>query len=393
MGERTMSFTSWLSNLRSAVALGPAEGTHRRQRPLRAKTHRLGLEVLEDRSLLSTFTVLNLLDSGPDSLRAAVVAANANPGADTIEFGVTGTIGLTSGELDITDSVTINGPGASALTVSGNHASRVFGITGNPTVVIADLTVANGWTYSWASGYAGGGGGITMAGGTVTLDHVTVSGNTADGGSGGDGLGGGLYVAGGTLTLDQCTVSGNYAYGGTGLSDFYYGYHGGNGSGGGLYVAGGAVHVNQSTVSGNNAGGGRGGDGLIYNGETTYPGAGGYADGGGIAVAAGSLDIHQSSIFNNSASGGPGGQGYSLGDYYEGPSGYGTGGGLAISSAAPPLADLDTFTESNTIHNIADIDPNILGSYSVNGTWIPPLAISNVSTAEGNTGTTAFVFT
>jgi hypothetical protein len=109
-----MSFTSWLRNLRSAVALGRAPGTRRRQRSLRLTTHRPGLEVLEDRSLPSTFTVLNLLDSGPDSLRAAVASANASPGADTIDFATTGTIALTSGQLDITDSLTINGPGAAA---------------------------------------------------------------------------------------------------------------------------------------------------------------------------------------------------------------------------------------------------------------------------------------
>ena len=96
--------------------------------------------------MLTAFTVINLLDSGPDSLRAAVAAANANPGADTIDFATTGTIALTSGQLDITDSLTINGPGANALTVSGNYVSRVFGLAGDPTVLIADLTVANGWT-------------------------------------------------------------------------------------------------------------------------------------------------------------------------------------------------------------------------------------------------------
>src|SRR5262249_15184589 len=162
-----MSFTSWLRNLRSAVALGPALGTHRRQRSLRATMHRPGLEVLEDRCLPSTFTVLNLLDSGPDSLRAAVAAANASPGADTIDCATTGTIGLTSGQLDITDSLTINGPGASTLTVSGNYASRVFGIAGNPTVTIAGLTVTKGSTTDSP------GGGLAMTGGTVTLDHVT----------------------------------------------------------------------------------------------------------------------------------------------------------------------------------------------------------------------------
>src|SRR5262249_57460685 len=122
-----------------------------------------------------TLTGRNALDRGAGSLRGAVAAANANPGPDAIAFAVTGSIALTSGQLDLTDSVTINGPGASALTVSGNHASRVFAIAGNPTVTIASLTVANGFTYDSP------GGGISMAGGTGTLDHVPVSANYSAG--------------------------------------------------------------------------------------------------------------------------------------------------------------------------------------------------------------------
>src|SRR5262249_50217692 len=117
------------------------------------------------------------------------------------------------------------------------------------------------------------------------------------------------------------------------------------------------------------------------------------ADGGGISVAAGSLEIRQSSIFDNRAFGGAGGRGYDRGTYPEWPSGVGAGGGLSIASASPPLADLDTFTESHTVNNVADIGPNIWGPYSLNGTWIPTLGISDVTTVEGNTGTTAFVFT
>src|SRR5262249_61531160 len=49
-------------------------------------TARLSVEQLEDRTVPSTFTVLNLADSGAGSLRQAVRAANAHPGADAIAF-------------------------------------------------------------------------------------------------------------------------------------------------------------------------------------------------------------------------------------------------------------------------------------------------------------------
>jgi large repetitive protein len=139
---------------------------------------------------------------------------------------------------------------------------------------------------------------------------------------------------------------------------------------------------------------GAGGDGVSYYGELAVGGGGGDGWGGGISVAAGSLEIHQSSIFDNAAFGGGGGRGYYNGDttITAGLPGVGAGGGLRISSNFP-LADLDTFTESNTINNRADINPNISGPYSLNGTWVVPLAVSDVSTLEGNAGTTAFVFT
>jgi len=55
----------------------------------------LRLEVLEDRRLLSTFTVTTTLDSGPGSLRQAILDANANPGLDTIAFKLDNSSGLT----------------------------------------------------------------------------------------------------------------------------------------------------------------------------------------------------------------------------------------------------------------------------------------------------------
>src|SRR5262250_1020594 len=68
--------------------------------------------------------VTNTNDSGPGSLRQAL--ADANDGKTIDATGVSGTILLTSGELQITHNVTINGPGAGSLAVNGNATFRVF---------------------------------------------------------------------------------------------------------------------------------------------------------------------------------------------------------------------------------------------------------------------------
>src|SRR6476660_2056215 len=86
----------------------------------------------------ATITVANTNDSGAGSLRQAI--ADANDG-DTIDFGVTGTITLTTGELLVDKSITIHGPGPDHLTVDGNHASGVFQVQvgGGGTATIAGL--------------------------------------------------------------------------------------------------------------------------------------------------------------------------------------------------------------------------------------------------------------
>lgn len=67
-----------------------------------------------------TFTVVNTEDSGAGSLRQAVLDANIAAGADAIAFdgGLHGqAIVLTSGPLEILDSVTITGPGPDRLVI------------------------------------------------------------------------------------------------------------------------------------------------------------------------------------------------------------------------------------------------------------------------------------
>jgi hypothetical protein len=82
------------------------------------------LECLEDRSLPSTLTVINNLDSGPGSLRAALAGA---PLGATIAFapGLSGkTITLTTGPITIWNSIAILGPGAASLTIDGARQWR-----------------------------------------------------------------------------------------------------------------------------------------------------------------------------------------------------------------------------------------------------------------------------
>ena len=59
-----------------------------------------------------TFTVTHTDDSGPGSLRQAILDANATAGADTIEFNIPGagvhTITPTTALPGITDAVTID---------------------------------------------------------------------------------------------------------------------------------------------------------------------------------------------------------------------------------------------------------------------------------------------
>ena len=119
---------------------------NRQNRPARRLArYRPRLEVLEGRCLPSTVTNLN--DAGAGSLRDAIAVT---PSGGTVDFqaGLTGTILLSTGELAITKDLIIAGPGADVITVSGNHASRVFNIGGAFTVAISGLTIADSPVYS-----------------------------------------------------------------------------------------------------------------------------------------------------------------------------------------------------------------------------------------------------
>src|SRR5262245_327050 len=91
----------------------------------------LRLMCLESRITPATYTVTNNSNSGAGSLRQSIISANGSGGADTINFLVIPSpITLTTGEIAINDALTIDGPGANLLTVSGNNNSRIFNTSG-----------------------------------------------------------------------------------------------------------------------------------------------------------------------------------------------------------------------------------------------------------------------
>src|SRR5262245_43273715 len=111
-----------------------------RSRPAhRVRACRPRLEVLEDRALPSTFMVDHLADDAvgsglTGSLRYALTNAADN---DHITFGVTGTINLTGALPNLTHSISIEGPGATQLTVRRNTGGSygIFTVGSGATVI------------------------------------------------------------------------------------------------------------------------------------------------------------------------------------------------------------------------------------------------------------------
>ena len=244
---------------------------------------------------MAIFTVTNLDDSGDGSLRQAIEDTNATAGLDTINFDEEfrgQTITLTSGELQITDDLTLEGLGADELTVSGNNSSRVFNVNdGNDSdhidVVIDGLTITDGFTDERL-----GGSGIRNSE-NLTLINSAISGNEGHGIS---------VIDSGLAEVTNSSISGNAGIGiflsGFGIANVINSTISGNARSG-INLFFGDVKVTNSIIS-DNVGGIDGGKGNIT--EVTNSIISGNA-GLGISLFDFKLDVTNSTVSDNGGRG------------------------------------------------------------------------------------------
>ena len=170
----------------------------------------LQFESLEIRNLLATFVVTSTADAGAGTLREAVQMANVMPGADVIEFDATihgSSIALFSGDLEVTDGLSVIGPGPDLLTIDGSNRSRIFrvSVSTGGDVEFSGVTLTGGYAYGAGGAIAS----LLRPSYTMTLSDVVIEGNRT---SGTNGQGGAIYNLG-PLHMSDCIVAGNSTLG------------------------------------------------------------------------------------------------------------------------------------------------------------------------------------
>jgi hypothetical protein len=211
---------------------------------------------------------------GDRSLREMVELANTSPGLDTILFepglGPSLMLHPALGSIVISDTLTIEGPGADQLRIEKDPGAsfRLFSITATANnVSFRGLTLAGGNAGSQDGGAIG-----SQSSGQVSIIHSTLQGNMAS-------SGGAVAATAGTVAIAASTLSGNRATANGGaiavrgqatalnLVDATISTNSASLSGGGIYSENTPVTVFSSTLTLNSAVTVGGGIGLLADGN------------------------------------------------------------------------------------------------------------------------------
>lgn len=278
-------------------------------------------------------TVANGNDSGPGSLRQAVI--DAAPG-ETIVVPA-GTYALTSGEILLNKNVTIAGAGQAATIIrAGTDGLRLFNVAKGVAASFSSLTLRDA-RLTKAGGIAEGGA-IYTEEGSVTISDVAFVNNIVNtsglvtGQEGGIAGGGAVAGENAVVTISASVFSGNQAISRGGSLE-----GGGIAEGGAAYMEDGRLSITGSTFTANLV------DATAGQGAPNKEQRGGIAGGGAISGEGdGSLTISASSFSGNRADarGGPGGP-----------------GGIAEGGAVYSEDGLATIVTSNFTNNHVDAAP------------------------------------
>jgi hypothetical protein len=299
----------------------------------------------------------------PCTLRAAVEAANNNPGLDTIDLDVLSVTlsqpgadedSNASGDLDVTDDLIVQDG-----TISGGALDRVFHVHG-VSLALDGVLVFEGDVSTTLDPR---GGAVLVEGGALTLVGAALSESSAE-------EGGGLYLDGGSLEMSAASeitlceaLYGGGAYlnaSDTVLDGSGFGDNAAKLNGGGLLLAAGSsASLSASGFSDNSAGGS--GGGAYVDGESALTTAGGSAvsantaavDGGGVYAEAASSGLALALSFDNTLF-----VANEAGD---------DGGGLFTARTGTAVLD-SIFTEANTAGDLGGgIYAFLFGAWSVSG--------------------------
>jgi len=309
-------------------------------------------EGLEDRTVPATFVVTSPLDSGDGTLRDAIAKANANGGADEIDVKIGtangGIITLNTGELAITDDVTIAGEGISKTGIDGGRTTRILNIEGNHKINVALRDI------SFYQGAAQGeGGAIRVSGARLEGTNIGFLQNQADKG-------------GAVAVLDHGGALGEAVFNGAIFNKNVAGT-----SGGGVYLNSAAPHSGPQLV-------------LVHSNLANNMSNAPTGGGAGIAVDAGDVNIEGSSLVTNTSQGEGGGIDAAVGTnvnilnstIHQNTSSSGLGG-------AGILARGGLLVANSTITNNSDTSGTSVGGVNHLGTTPMQLASTIIS---GNTG-------